>query len=69
VLADLNVKARLYGGAGYPVYWVVLEEVVYAHAAPKADGYDRREEYRRGSRIPVPYAGTDILVDDLLGPL
>ena len=69
VLADLNVKARLYGGAGYPAYWVVTEEVVYAHTAPNADGYGRRQEYRRGARIPVPYAETDILVDDLLGPL
>ena len=47
----------------------MTEEVVYAHTAPKADGYDRRQEYRRGSRIPVPYAEADILVDDLLGPL
>src|SRR5262245_27168173 len=33
MLADLEIKARLYGRAGYPVYWVVTPDVIYEHTA------------------------------------
>jgi hypothetical protein len=29
-------------------------------------GYRSRVEYRPGERLPVPYAGTDLAVDDLI---
>jgi hypothetical protein len=51
-----------------PVYWVVTEETIYEHTEPYSTGYRERREYRRGDRLPIPYAGTDVALDDLLGP-
>ena len=67
VAADLGVKARVYAQAGYAVYWVVTREVIYEHLEPSADGYRVRVEHRPGDRVPVAYAGTELLVDNLLG--
>jgi Putative restriction endonuclease len=67
VIADLNIKSRLYGGAGYAVYWVVTRDAVYEHISPTPQGYRTRNEYRRGDRIPVAYAATDLPVIELLG--
>jgi Uma2 family endonuclease len=68
MIQDLNTKARLYGRAGYPVYWVVSQEGVYEHTEPLSSGYRTRVEYRRGDRIPLRYAGTDLAVEELIGP-
>jgi Putative restriction endonuclease len=65
-IQDLNVKTKLYGQAGYPVYWVVTQEAIYEHTGPIPTGYRTRVEYRRGERIPVPYADLDLAVDDLI---
>lgn len=67
MLADLQIKARLYGRAGYPVYWVVTEDVIYEHTNPTPEGYRNRAEHRRGDLIPIGYAGTELAVADLLG--
>ena len=67
VMADLTQKASLYGSAGFATYWVVTSDVVYEHTEPRPTGYRHRVEYRRGDRLPVRYAGTDLAVDDLLG--
>lgn len=53
VFCDLNVKARLYGRAGFGVYWVVTQDAIYEHTEPSSDGYRNRHEYRRGDRIPI----------------
>jgi hypothetical protein len=66
LLADLEVKAKLYGRAGYPVYWVVTPEVIYEHTEPASTGYRVRREYRSGERIPVGYAGVELEVADLV---
>jgi hypothetical protein len=66
VIHDLNVKTRLYGSAGYPVYWVVTQERVFEHTGPTPSGYRTRVEYAPGERIPVAYAGVDLAVEDLL---
>jgi hypothetical protein len=66
VTADLGVKARLYGRAGYPVYWVLTHDAVYEHTAPSPSGYRTRREYRTGDRIPVRYTDTELAVDDLV---
>jgi hypothetical protein len=66
VLADLTTKARIYGSAGYPVYWVVAADVIYEHTEPLAGGYRQRREYRAGDRLPVAYAGVELDVEDLL---
>jgi Putative restriction endonuclease len=65
-IQDLNVKTKLYGQAGYPVYWVVTQEAIYEHTEPIPTGYRRRVEYRYGERIPVLYAATDLAIDDLI---
>jgi Uma2 family endonuclease len=66
VIQDLNTKARLYGSAGYPVYWVVTPESIFEHTDPTPAGYRFRAEYRRGERIPVGYACVELAVDDLI---
>jgi hypothetical protein len=68
LIHDLNVKARLYGQAGYPVYWVVTQTAIYEHTGPTESGYRMRVEYLHRERIPVPYAGLDLAVDDLIAP-
>ena len=68
MLHDLQTKVRLYGKAGYPVYWVVTQEAIYEHTEPHPDGYRNRREYRSGERIPVGYADTDLAVADLIAP-
>lgn len=65
---DLGVKATLYGQAGFAVYWVATQDVIYEHSEPTAAGYRKRVEYRAGERIPITYAGTDLAVDDLIAP-
>lgn len=64
---DLGVKANVYSRAGYTCYWVVTPEAIYEHTGPTEFGYHQRTTYRRGQRVPVRYAGTDLAVDDLLG--
>jgi Putative restriction endonuclease len=67
VIQDLTTKARLYGGAGYPVYWVITREALFEHTGPIPHGYRTRVEYRNGDIIRVPYAdGVVIAVDDLV---
>jgi hypothetical protein len=66
VIHDLNVKTRLYGSAGYSVYWVVTKDQIFEHTDPTPSGYRRRIEYGPGDRIPVAYAGIDLAVEDLL---
>ena len=67
LMADLTTKARIYGTAGWPVYWVVSPEAVYVHSEPHADGYGLRREYRAGDQLPVTFADAEIAVDDLIG--
>ncbi|MDG4765404.1 Uma2 family endonuclease [Solwaraspora sp. WMMD406] len=68
MIQDLNVKTRLYGQAGYPVYWVVTQRAVYEHTGPIRPGYRTRVEYLHGERIPVPYADAGLAVDELIAP-
>ena len=65
-IQDLNVKAKLYGRAGYPVYWVVRQEGIWVHTGPISTGYRTRVEYRHGERIAVPYADAALAVDELI---
>lgn len=66
LLQDLNVKTKLYGRAGYPVYWVVAQDAIYEHTEPTSSGYRTRVEYRPGERIPLASAGADLAVEDLI---
>lgn len=65
--ADLTIKARIYGAAGWPEYWVVAEHAVYVHTDPSESGYANRRGYRRGERIPLHYGSSDLAVEDLIG--
>lgn len=67
LMADLTTKARVYGSAGWPTYWVVSPEAVYVHTDPHPSGYGRRVEYRLGQQVPVPYTSDQIAVADLIG--
>ncbi|RJO75017.1 hypothetical protein D5S18_16620 [Nocardia panacis] len=66
VVADLNVKSKLYARGGYAVYWVITKDAVYEHTEPRVSGYAVVRKFLPGERIPVRYADTDIAVDDLL---
>ena len=66
LLVDLTTKARVYGCAGWPVYWVVTPEAIYEHTEPIPGGYRKRVEYRPGELIPLGYAGAELDVADLL---
>ncbi|MEV6277199.1 Uma2 family endonuclease [Nocardia sp. NPDC051832] len=66
VMQDLGIKARMYGRAGYSVYWVVTKEVIFEHTEPTPNGYRTRREYRAGEHIPVHYADTALPVSDVL---
>jgi hypothetical protein len=68
MLQDLEIKARLCGGAGYAVYWVVTRDAIYEHTIPNSRGYRTRVEYRPGDSIPVPYAEAELSVTDLIAP-
>lgn len=68
LMADLSTKARLYGSAGWPLYWVISPEVVYVHSEPHAQGYRLRREFRFGALLPLPFADAEIAVDDLIDP-
>jgi Uma2 family endonuclease len=67
-IQDLNVKAKLYGQAGYPVYWVVTQDAIYEHTGPISTGYRTRVEYLHGEYISVPYVATDLAIDELIAP-
>ena len=66
LMADLTTKARIYGSAGWPEYWVVSPEAVYVHSQPHAQGYGLRREFRSGSTLPVPFADGGISVHELI---
>lgn len=67
LMADLSVKTRVYGSAGYGTYWVVSPDLVYVHTDPIPGGYAHREEYRPGQSLPLPYANVELTASELLG--
>lgn len=67
VAEDLSIKARLYGAAGYAVYWVLTRDTLYEHTQPVGDGYLSVVRHLRGDEVALPYSGTTVSVADLLG--
>jgi Uma2 family endonuclease len=61
---DLHEKARDYGGAGIPHYWVIdlahAKTHVFSEAA--AHGYDRSETVPFDQPIPVPGTGSSLII-------
>jgi hypothetical protein len=66
---DRNTKARIYGSAGVPDYWVldVTNSRLYVYRQPNAEGYADVQEYNETDSI-APLAAPDnpIRVADLL---
>ena len=66
---DQNTKARIYGNAGVPDYWVldVNNSRLYVYRQPNAEGYADVQEYDETDRV-APLAAPDkpIRVADLL---
>ncbi|MBO0869557.1 MAG: Uma2 family endonuclease [Micromonosporaceae bacterium] len=69
VAQDLEIKSRIYGRAGWPVYWVVTPTVVYEHTEPFDQGYRNRVEYLPGQMLPLRYASTEVSIDDVIAPI
>ena len=65
---DRGVKARLYGRAGVPAYWLVdvPGRTVEIRTDPGAEGYHRCDVHPAGASIPSPAAGVDDLDVDSL---
>lgn len=65
-IIDTEIKAKLYGAAAYPVYWVVHPRGVVIFTDPYEGGYRQREEVGIDGTVRLPYATIDIAVRDLL---
>jgi hypothetical protein len=50
--ADVEVKGRIYGSAGFPAYWVVHHKGVDEFTQPYEGGYLQRRTYPLGTAIP-----------------
>ena len=63
---DRNLMARVYGGGGIPIYWIVnlVEGQVEVYSGPSGPsepiGYRHCEVYTRGQEIPLVIAGTEV---------
>ena len=66
MVADLTTKAALYGSAGFPHYWVVTREALFAHSEPTSMGYRQRTEYRPGDQLRMPYGDAVVDIGGLL---
>jgi hypothetical protein len=63
---DTTTKARVYGSAGYAIYWVVHRGGVEVFTDPGTDGYGVREHIEPHGTIAVPYAPLTLNVAELL---
>ena len=66
--ADLGVEARVYAAAGFPRYWIVSREGVYAHTDPSPAGYRLRTLQTPGETVSTGYTDAELPVGDLLAP-
>ena len=59
---DLTVKARLYGSAGYPEYWVVdlVKQAVVVHREPVDGGYGSVTPHLEGTLQPLHHPALTI---------
>lgn len=66
LLADTELRAKLYGAAAYPVYWVIHRGGVEVFTDPFEAGYRERVHVPPEGTLPVPYSGGTLAVADLL---
>jgi Uma2 family endonuclease len=66
---DLTVKARLYGSAGYPEYWVfdLRDQALVVHRDPVDGGYGTVQRHRDGSVQALHHPAVRVDVAALLG--
>jgi hypothetical protein len=63
---DTEVKSKVYGAGGYPVYWVVHRDGVEVFTDPFEAGYRRRDHVPADGELNVPYADVRLSVARLL---
>ncbi len=63
---DRNLMARVYGGGGVSLYWIInlVEEQVEVYSGPSGPsepiGYRHCDVYTRGQEIPLVIAGAEV---------
>lgn len=69
-LIDLGRKARIYGAAGVPEYWVLDMEQrrLVVHRAPGASGYGSVAEFGDRDRVSATAVALQLAVEDVLPP-
>lgn len=70
-LRDDRELARVYGGGGIPIYWIInlVDRQIEVYTLPDQGGYRSQTIFRPGQEVPVVIDGVEvgrILVDDLL---
>jgi Uma2 family endonuclease len=70
-LRDDRELARVYGGGGIPIYWIIdlVDRRVEVYTMPDQGGYRSRTDDHRGQDVPLVIGGAEvgrIPVDDLL---
>ena len=68
---DRGEKRHAYARSGIPIYWIVnlIDERVEVYSDPAIAGYQTRQDYLRGSEVPIILDGIvhgHLRVDDLL---
>ncbi|MGH9042082.1 MAG: Uma2 family endonuclease [Acidimicrobiia bacterium] len=66
LFVDTEVKSKVYGAAGYPVYWVLHRGGAEVFTDPFEAGYRRRDHVPNDGELPVPYANVRLAVADIL---
>lgn len=64
--ADLEIKARVYGRAGFPTYWVVHRGGVEMFTEPYEAGYRSQDSFGPEGLLSVPYGDHSIEVGSIL---
>jgi Uma2 family endonuclease len=70
-LARDRAKARLYGAAGVPEYWIInlIDWVVEVHREPRVDGYESITRHLPGDVLRlVSFEDVEVPVADVLPP-
>jgi Uma2 family endonuclease len=61
-LGEDRKMARIYGGSGIPIYWIVnlVDRQVEVYTLPYADGYHARQDFASGDALPVVIDGVEV---------
>lgn len=65
-VADTEVKARIYGAAAYPVYWVLHRGGAEVFTEPYEAGYRQRHHIPIHGTLTLPYSAAHLALADLL---